>query len=225
MKRLLYLLLSLLFYHCREAPRETVEIIPIEINLEDSMGLENLKIAEKYGFYTENPPAWMGTDLVMEDVVEGIEQNLITIQGLNLLDFEQEGVEKKLKLRKNREFPNHQEFINDDKSLLYSIYQLKNVSIQVKNIKKVEIRLDSIVLNNLDISSYKRIFPGSYSFRNLYGISETLNLAEIDSIATIDHVFLWSIVEQDGSKKFNGKLDIIYVNGFPIEAYLHSFPK
>lgn len=214
----------LLFSHCREAERKTDEVMIPEIVKKDTIGLENPLFASKYGINTESPPAWIGTDLVMEEVVEGVDQMLITIQGLNLIEFQKEGVEKLLHLQKNRQSVNYQDYTNQDKSLLFIKQSNNNISIQVDDIQKIKVRLDTILLNDLDISLYKKTFPGSYTFRNLYGISETVDLAALDSVETIDYTFLWALSEKNNPPQIKGRLDITWVNGKPYKVYFFSIP-
>lgn len=195
-----------------------------EIVKKDTIGLENPLFASKYGFNTASPPEWIGTDLVMEEVVEGIDQDLITVEGLSLIEFQKEGIENKLNLQKNRQSVNYQDYINDERSLLLAKQSNNIISIQVDDIHKIKVGLDSILLEDLNISLYQENFPGSYSFRNLYGISETLNLATLDSIKTIDYTFLWAFSEKNGPKKIKGRLDITWINGLPYKVYFNSIP-
>ena len=224
MRSFVFIYFILLFSHCREAERKTDEVIIPEIINEDTIGLENPLFASKYGINTVSPPEWIGTDLVMEEVVEGIDQMLITIQGLNLSEFQKEGVEKSLNLQKNRQSVNYQDYTNQDKSLLFAKQSNNNISIQADDIQKIKVGLDTILLNNLDISLYKKTFPGSYTFRNLYGISETIDLAALDSVETIDYTFLWALSKKNKTPQIKGRLDITWINGKPHKVYFFSIP-
>lgn len=224
MRPFVFISFILLFSHCREAERKTDEFIIPEIVKKDTIGLENSLFASKYGINTASPPAWIGTDLVMEEVVEGIDEMLITIQGLNLSEFQKEGVEKSLNLQKNRQSVNYQDYTNQDKSLLFAKQSNNNISIQVDDIQKVKVGLDTGLLNNLDISLFKDYFPGSYTFRNLYGISETVDLAALDSVETIDYTFFWALSEKNKTPQIKGRLDITWINGQPYKVYFFSIP-
>lgn len=216
------LVAGFLVYGCRQADYKSLDIIPLEIEHDDSLGLNNPRFAIKYGINSDNPPAWIGTDLVMEEVVEGIDQEFITINGYNLLDFQGEDIVKYLNLHVNKAHANYQDFTNDDKSLLLAKQHGNAISLQVDDVQKVLLKFDSVSLNRLDIYSFKKLFPGSYMFRNLYGIEETMHLAERDSVKTIDTVFLWALGEKNNQLHITGRLDLTFVNGSPLKAYFFS---
>lgn len=208
---------------CRQADYKSLEIIPLEIDFDDSLGLNNPRLAYKYGIDADNPPAWIGTDLVMEDVVEGVEQQLIKINGFNLQEMKRDNIIEKLNLSENRRNSTNPNYTNEEKSLIFNQQQSGGISIQVEDVQKIAVDLDTVSLRGLDLNSFKELFPGAYMFRNLYGVQETMHIAERDSVKTIDYVFLWLLAETDGQPQINGRLDITFVNGVVFKVYYFSF--
>ncbi|GHB34831.1 hypothetical protein GCM10008106_15190 [Mongoliitalea lutea] len=184
--------------------------------------MNNPRLAYKYGIDADYPPAWIGTDLVIEDVVEGIEQQLIKINGFNLLEMKSDDIIEKLNLSENRRNSNNPNYTNEDKSLFFIKQQSGAISIQVEDIQKIAVDLDTVSLQGLDLNSFKELFPGAYMFRNLYGVQETMHIAERDSVKTIDYVFLWSLAETEGQPQITGRFDLTFVNGVPLKAYFFS---